>query len=235
MRGRPNPHPGPRLSSNYVVCLACASCIKSPCNHFRGKKNPRCATLSVIPTPEANSEGKIEVKLVLVLSLPETFSSCLPFPVKENQPNEAPEDNLEGVEKTPQFFQPSERDIQGLNMKQKWWTVAPENKVIGQQPQAIDWLFYVKKKNSQPQSLLPSKECVTLTLSRRAFPKVRSYHRLPAGVSWLEFICSKDYQLHPRKPSRSQSSSLKTKPVRNNNTVKWRKRANTLFKFFRTK
>ncbi|XP_033067465.1 casein kinase II subunit alpha'-interacting protein [Trachypithecus francoisi] len=279
MRGRPNPHPGPRLSSNYVVCLACASCIKSPCNHFRGKKNPHCATLSVIPTPEANSEGKIEVKLVLILSLPETFSSCLPFPMKENQPNEAPEDSLEGVEKTPQFFPTSERDIQGLNMKQKWGTVAPENKVIGQQPQAIDWLFYVKKKNSQPPSLLPpsssstssssttsssysvasassassssssssssfsispsspppSKECITLTLSRRVFPKVRSYHRLPAGVSWLEFIYSKDYQLHPRKPNRSQSSSLKTKPVRNNNTVKWRKRANILSKFFRTK
>ncbi|NP_001355094.1 casein kinase II subunit alpha'-interacting protein [Homo sapiens] len=278
MRGRPNPHPGPRLSSNYVVCLACASCLKSPCNHLRGKKNPHCATLSVIPTPEANSEGKIEVKLVLILSLPETFSSCLPFPMKENQPNEVPEDNLEGVEKIQQFFPTSERDIQGLNMKQIWWAVAPENKVIGQQPQAIDWLFYVKKNNSQPQSLLPStssstssssttsssssvasassdssssssssssfsissssspsKEFMTLTLSRPVFRKVLSYHRLPAGVSWLEFIYSKDYQLHPRKPNRSQSSSLKTKPVRNNNTVKWRKGANTLFKFFRTK
>ncbi|XP_047578369.1 casein kinase II subunit alpha'-interacting protein isoform X2 [Lutra lutra] len=128
MRGRPNPHPGPRLSSNYVVCLACASCIKSQCNHLTGRKDPRGATLFVIPTPELGSEGESEVKLVFLLSLPETsLSSCLPSPVKENQPDEAPEDNLEGMEKI-HIFSPSEPEItQELN--NKWPTVAPENKV----------------------------------------------------------------------------------------------------------
>uniref|UniRef100_A0A8I3QP16 Casein kinase 2 subunit alpha' interacting protein n=3 Tax=Canis lupus TaxID=9612 RepID=A0A8I3QP16_CANLF len=131
MRGRPNPHPGPRLSSNYMVCLACASCIKSQCSHLTGRKDPRSATLFVIPTPELGSEGEVEVKLVFLLSLPETsLSSCLPSPVKENQPVAAPEDNLEGTEEM-QVSPPSESDItQELNMENKWLTAAPENKAV---------------------------------------------------------------------------------------------------------
>ncbi|KAF5929595.1 hypothetical protein HPG69_016652 [Diceros bicornis minor] len=200
MRGRPNPRPGPRLSSSYVVCLACASCIKSQCNHLTGRKDPRGATLFVIPTPEPSSEGEIKVKLALILSLPETFSSCLPCPVKENQPEETSEDNFEEMENISQFFPTSEPDItQGLNMRKTWLTAAPEKEVVSQQPQAIDWLLYVKKSsNYQPKSLLsasssstssssfsscsssssssstsplPSKESTTSTLSGCVFPK----------------------------------------------------------------
>ncbi|XP_011354734.1 casein kinase II subunit alpha'-interacting protein-like [Pteropus vampyrus] len=159
MRGRPNPYPGPRISSSYVICLACASCIKSQCYHLTGKKDPRAATLFVIPTPEPSAEGQIKMKLVFILSLPETsFSSCLPFSLKENQPDEALEDNVEEIEKISQFFPTSEPDsTQGLNVKEKWLTVAPEKKVVSQQSQAIDWLLYIKKSsNSQPQTRLPS-------------------------------------------------------------------------------
>ncbi|XP_024898269.1 casein kinase II subunit alpha'-interacting protein-like [Pteropus alecto] len=131
MRGRPNPYPGPRISSSYVICLACASCIKSQCYHLTGKKDPRAATLFVIPTPEPSAEGQIKMKLVFILSVPETsFSSCLPFSLKENQPDEALEDNVEEIEKISQFFPTSEPDsTQGLNVKEKWLTVAPEKKV----------------------------------------------------------------------------------------------------------
>nr|XP_025720464.1 casein kinase II subunit alpha'-interacting protein-like [Callorhinus ursinus] len=129
MRGRPNPYPGPRLSSNYVVCLACASCIKSQCNHLTGRKDPRSATLFVIPTPELGSEGEMEVKLVFLLSLPETsLSSCFPSPVKENRPDEAPEANLEGMEKI-QIFSPSEPEIT-RELNNKWRTAAAVNKVL---------------------------------------------------------------------------------------------------------
>lgn len=129
MRGRSSPHPGPRLSSSYVVCLACASCIKSQCNHLAGRKDPRRATLFVIPTPQPSAEGEVKVKLGLILSLPETsFSSSLSFPVKENQPDAAPGNNLEGMEKTSQFFPASETGItQRLIMKKKCLTAAPEN------------------------------------------------------------------------------------------------------------
>ncbi|XP_069328054.1 casein kinase II subunit alpha'-interacting protein [Eulemur rufifrons] len=277
MRGRPNPHPGPRLSSNYMVCLACASCIKSQCSHLTGKKDPRCATLFVIPTPQANSEGKIEVKLNFILSLPETsFSSYLSFPMKENQTDGAPEENSERVEKS-QLPPTSESDIiQGLDMKKDWLTVAPENKVISQQPQAINWLLYVKKgSNSQPQSLLPCssskssssssssssaasasstsssssssssstspssppppENTTTSTLSDCALTKVLNSHRLPPGVSWLEFIYSKDHQPLPEKPYQSRSPSPQIKPVRSSKAPRGTKGPNIPFKLFQTK
>uniref|UniRef100_A0A8C9AA81 Uncharacterized protein n=1 Tax=Prolemur simus TaxID=1328070 RepID=A0A8C9AA81_PROSS len=278
MRGRPNPHPGPRLSSNYMVCLACASCIKSQCSHLTGKKDPRCATLFVIPTPQANSEGKIEVKLNFILSLPETsFSSYLPFPMKENQIAGAPEENFEGVEKS-QLPPTSESDIiQGLDMKKDWLTIAPENKVISQQPQAINWLLYVKKSsNSQPQSLLlcssskssssssssssgasasstssssssssssstspssppPPENTTTSTLSDCALTKVFNSHRLPPGVSWLEFIYSKDHQSLPEKAYQSRSPSPQIKPVRSIKALRGTKGPNIPFKLFQTK
>nr|XP_012606444.1 mucin-5AC isoform X1 [Microcebus murinus]XP_012606445.1 mucin-5AC isoform X1 [Microcebus murinus] len=276
MRGRPNPHPGPRLSSNYMVCLACASCIKSQCSHLTGKKDPRCATLYVIPTPQANSEGKIEVKLNFTLSLPETsFSSYLPFPMKENQTDGAPEENVEGVEKISQLLPTSESDIiQGLDRKKKLLTEAPENKVISQQPQAIDWLLYVKKSsNSQPQPRLPSsssyssssssssssaasacsasssssssssstspssppplEDTTTSSRSDCILTKVLSSHRLPPGVSWLEFIYSKDHQPLPEKPYQSRSSLLQTKPVRSSKALRGTKGPNIPFKFSR--
>ncbi|MXQ82066.1 hypothetical protein E5288_WYG012549 [Bos mutus] len=125
MRGRPNPRPGPRLSSSYMVCLACASCIKSHCSHLTGRKDPHAATLFVIPTPELTPEKEIMVKLVFILSIPET---TFLLPVKENQPDEAPEDNLEGMEKISNISPTSESDItQGSNEKKTWLTVAPEN------------------------------------------------------------------------------------------------------------
>ncbi|XP_036075556.1 casein kinase II subunit alpha'-interacting protein [Rousettus aegyptiacus] len=263
MRGRPNPYPGPRISSSYVICLACASCIKSQCYHLTGKKDPRAATLFVIPTPEPSAEGQIKMKLVFILSLPETsFSSCLPFSLKENQPNEALEDNVEGIEKIPQFFPTSEPDsTQGLNVKEKWLTVVPEKKVVSQQPQAIDWLLYIKKSsNSQPQTGLPPspssisfsscssssssssstapfspisyKDPPTSALSDCVFTKLISYHRLPPGVSWLEFICNKNHQPFPGKTHQSQSPPPKTKSVRKKAIVKGPKGPKTLFKFF---
>ncbi|XP_040606539.1 casein kinase II subunit alpha'-interacting protein isoform X2 [Mesocricetus auratus] len=136
MRGRPNPHPGPRLSSMYTVCLDCASCIKSQCNHLTGKKDPRCATLFVIPTPESSSDGKIDVKIVLILSLPETSSSsCYQLPMKDNQPDdnlEALDENLEELEKITQLFPASESDfIQGLKTNKKWLAVSSEDKDDG--------------------------------------------------------------------------------------------------------
>lgn len=265
MRGKPNPRPGPRLSSSYVVCLAC-SCIKSQCSHLIGKKDPCGATLFVIPKPEPNSEGEIEVKLIFMLFLPETsFSSCLPFPVKGNQSDEALEDNLEAIEKISQFFPTSEADItQRLNMKKRWLTVAPENKVVSEQPQAIEWLLYVKKSsNSQRQTGLPSSHSTsfsssasssssssssaetfsplpyqmstTSTLSGHVVPKSLNYHRLPPGVSWLEFICSKNHQPLPGKTHRSQLSPPKINPVKTRTIAKGPKGPNILFKIFHTK
>ncbi|XP_063080846.1 casein kinase II subunit alpha'-interacting protein [Cavia porcellus] len=131
MRGRPNPRPGPRLSSAYTVCLSCASCIKSPCNHLRGKKDPRCGTLFVIPTPEANSEGKIEVKLLLVLTLPETSFSPTPLFVKGHQLEDVPNDNLEEMERISQFFPTSgSGTFQVLRMKKTGLATSTENRVM---------------------------------------------------------------------------------------------------------
>uniref|UniRef100_A0A8C6AU54 Uncharacterized protein n=2 Tax=Monodon monoceros TaxID=40151 RepID=A0A8C6AU54_MONMO len=254
MRGRANPHPGPRLSSSYMVCLACASCIKSQCNHLTGRKDPRAATLFVSPAPETTPEGEIEVKLVFILSLPETSFS---FPVKENQPDEVPEENLGGIGEISKFFPTSEPDItKEANVKKTWPTVAPANQAVSQQPQAIDWLLYVKESsNPQSQSLLPSssssssssssttpplpppplKEATTSTVSGCVSTKVLSYHRLPPGVSWLEFICSKNHQPLPAKPCPSQSPSPQTRSMRNSTTVKRRKGPEILFKMFQTK
>jgi hypothetical protein len=268
MRGRPNPRPGPRLSSAYTVCLACASCIKSHCNHFTRRKDPRCATLFVIPTPQVTSEGKIEVKLVLILSVPETSTSySLPFPIKENQPDEVLDDNLEGMEKIPQIFPISESDI----YQNKWLKVSPEKTDISQQPQAIEWLLHVKKSsNLEPQSKLPcpppSSSCSSSSFSSASsssssssfssplpsplppskapppptfsgcvFTKVLNYHRLPPGVTWLEFICNKDYQPLPGKLKESQSPSPKIKTVRNWTTKRGTMGPNLLLKFFQTK
>ncbi|XP_029796519.1 casein kinase II subunit alpha'-interacting protein [Suricata suricatta] len=266
MRGGPNPHPGPRLSSNYMVCLTCASCIKSQCNHLTGRKDPRGATLFVIPTPELSSEGEIEVKLVLLLSIPKTFlSSGLRSSVKENQPDEVPEDNIEGMEKM-QILSSSEPDItQELHSKNKQLTAAPGDKVLSQQPQATDWLLYIKKSNNfEPQSLPisssfstssssssscssssssstvpslppPPKESTTSTPSDCVFTKVLTYHRLPPGVSWLEFILSKNHQPLTGQPQQNKSPSPKTKPMRNSTTVKGPKVPKILFKIFQTR
>ncbi|KAL6048138.1 hypothetical protein STEG23_029581 [Scotinomys teguina] len=156
MRGKPNPRPGPRLSSTYTVCLECGSCIKSQCSHLTGKKDPRCATLFVIPTPESSADGKVDVKIVLILSLPETSSSCYQLPMKDDQPednSEALDGNLEELEKITQFFPASESGcIQGIQTNQKCLAVSSEDSGISQQPQAVDWLLYVKNRNTiQPQ------------------------------------------------------------------------------------
>uniref|UniRef100_G3TRW6 Uncharacterized protein n=1 Tax=Loxodonta africana TaxID=9785 RepID=G3TRW6_LOXAF len=244
MRGRPNPRPGPRISLSYMVCLVCASCINFQCNHLTGRKDPRGATLFVIPTPEPNSEGEIEVKLVLILSLPETsFSSSS---VEGKRLDQVSEDNLEGMEKISQIAPTSEPDIiQGPDTKKNWLTVAPQNKVISQQPQAIDWLLYVKKSNSSqlksqspsPTPFSPStvKDATTPTLSECVFTKVLGYHRLPPGVSWLEFIKSKNHQPLPGKPHQSQSPPPKLRPIRKSSTAKETKGPNILFRFFQTK
>ena len=263
MRGRPNPRPGPRLSSSYMVCLACASCIRSHCSHLTGRKDPHAATLFVIPTPELTPEKEITVKLVFILSLPET---TFLLPVKENQPDEAPEDSLEGMEKISNIFPPSESDItQGANEKKTWLTVAPENQAVSQRPQAVDWLLYVKKNSSpQLQSVPPSSSSSTSLSSASSssssssssstvapsppppppkeaavadcvVTKLLSYHRLPPGVSWLEFICSKNHQPLPGKPRPGQSPSPKARPMRNSTTVKRRKGPKTVFKIFQTK
>ncbi|CAO2632128.1 Casein kinase II subunit alpha'-interacting protein [Lemmus lemmus] len=262
MRGRPNPHPGPRLSSAYAVCLECASCINSQCNHLTGKKDPRCATLFVIPTPESSSDGKIHVKIVPILSLPETSSSsCYQFPMKDNQPD----DNIEELEKITQIFPASESDlIQGLKTNQKWLAVSSENKDISQEPQPIDWLLYVKNRNSiqplapvQAPSSSSSSSCSSLSsssssstgfpflsspykvatpapLSSYAASKVRSHHRLPPGVSWLEFIRGTSSETTKRR----QSPTPKTKHVRTRNTKsmkKGKRGPNTLLGYFQTK
>ncbi|XP_037685723.1 casein kinase II subunit alpha'-interacting protein, partial [Choloepus didactylus] len=163
MRGRPNPRPGPRISSNYMVCLACASCIKSQCPHLTGRKDPRRATLFVIPTPEPSPEGNIEVKLVLILSLPQnSFSSYFLLPMKEKQLNQDPEDNFEVMEQMSHFALNSELGL----MKKKWLTVAPQTNVISQHPQAVNWLLHVKESNdSQSQSPFPSSSSTTSSSS----------------------------------------------------------------------
>ncbi|XP_012879530.1 PREDICTED: uncharacterized protein LOC105991424 [Dipodomys ordii] len=139
MRGRPNPHPGPRLSTVYTVCLACASCIKSHCNHRIGRKDPRCARLFVIPTPETTTEGKVVVKLLLILSLPEISSSLL-FPMKDNQLDDALDNDLEGMEKMPQVIRTSQSGIcqEKLSTKKK----------VSERSQATEWLLYVKSTNA---------------------------------------------------------------------------------------
>uniref|UniRef100_A0A8C9PWR4 Uncharacterized protein n=1 Tax=Spermophilus dauricus TaxID=99837 RepID=A0A8C9PWR4_SPEDA len=260
MRGKPNPRPGPRLSTMYTVCLVCASCIKSQCRHISGKRDPRSATLFAIPVPEANFEGKIKVKLVLILCLPE--NSYVSLPLKENQPDEVPDDSIEEMKKISQILPSSESNIiQGLDM------TCPEKKVTSQQPQGIDWLLYVKKnsscllqsENPNPSpssssssssssassspssssfalpSLLPSlKDSAPSALSGCVVTKVLSYHRLPPGVSWLEFICNKDHQPLPERSNKSQSPPPKTKSVRNPTIRKATKGSNALLKFFQS-
>ncbi|KAM6224006.1 casein kinase II subunit alpha'-interacting protein [Rhynchocyon petersi] len=261
MRGKPNPRPGPRISSSYMVCLACASCIKSPCDHLTGRKDPHGATLFAIPTPETNSQGEIDVKLVLILSLPQTSSSNCPLEVKQLNP--VFEDNLKIMEKISQISPTSKPDIiQGPDMKKSWLSVDPENEVISQQPQTVDWLLYVKKSNSSqlksqnPSSSssssstflssssssasLPSppstvKDATTSTLSDCTFTKVLSYHRLPPGVSWLEFIKGKSHNPLNRNLHQSQPPYPKITPIRRSNAAKITKASNPLFKFFQTK
>ncbi|XP_051006424.1 casein kinase II subunit alpha'-interacting protein [Acomys russatus] len=273
MRGRPNPRPGPRLSSTYTVCLECASYIKSQCSHLTGKKDPRCATLFVIPTPENSSDGKVDLKLVLILSLPETSSSsCLQLSMKDSQADnhlEALDNNLEDLETITQFFSASESDfIQELNSKGKWLAASSENKDLSPKPQAVDWLLYVKNSNNtQPQGQVPAPSCSSSSsssssscsissssssstglsttgspykgptptpLSGYTLSKVRSYHRLPPGVSWLEFIRGSSSEATKTR----QSASPKTKHVRTRNTKsmkKGRKGPNTLLRYFQTK
>ncbi|KAM4887686.1 casein kinase II subunit alpha'-interacting protein [Thomomys bottae] len=264
MRGRPNPRPGPRLSSAYTVCLACASCIRSQCNHRIGRKDPRCATLFVIPTPETTAGGKIVVKLLLILSLPEISSSLL-FPMKDSQLDEALDNDFEVMEKIPQVVPTSES---GIFQKK----LSPEKKVCEQQPQTIEWLLYVKNSNalhppSQPPSpsssfsslsvsstssssssssscfSLPSlplstqQTCPPVAPSNPVFRKVLTYqHRLPQGVSWLEFICSKDYQPLEGKLKQDQAPPPQAKPVRRFFTIKEKgpKGPSLLFNFFQS-
>ncbi|XP_049641546.1 casein kinase II subunit alpha'-interacting protein [Suncus etruscus] len=271
MRGKPNPRPGPRLSASYLVCLNCASCIKYQCPHLTGKKDPCGATLFVIPTPELSSEGKIEVKLIFILSLPETsIFSSLPLFVKRNQPDEeAPEDNLERMEKKSKLFSTSELAIsQELNVKKEWLPVAPENKVVSQQSPAVDWLLYVKKNNSQsqipPLSSSPSiasfssssssssfssfsslsstssfikkssptppvKETASATLSGYVLNNMLSYHKLPPGVSWLEYIHSNNDQ-----PLPTQSPAQKKMPTDNDTIPNETKGPKALYKLIQT-
>uniref|UniRef100_A0A8C2M5M9 Casein kinase 2, alpha prime interacting protein n=1 Tax=Cricetulus griseus TaxID=10029 RepID=A0A8C2M5M9_CRIGR len=270
MRGRPNPRPGPRLSSTYTVCLDCASCVKSQCNHLTGKKDPRCATLFVIPTPESSSDGKVDVKMVLILSLPETSSSsCYQLPMKDSQHEEnleALDENLEELEKITQFFPESESDfIQGLKTNKKWLAVSAEDKDTSQEPEAIDWLFYVKNSSNihpqtpvpapssssssscssissyssslsigSPSSPSPCKEPAPPPLSGYVVAKVRSYHRLPPGVSWLEFIRGTGSETTKTR----QTAPPKTKHVRTRNTKsmkKGKRGPNTLFRYLQTK
>ncbi|XP_032755303.1 LOW QUALITY PROTEIN: casein kinase II subunit alpha'-interacting protein [Rattus rattus] len=269
MRGKPNPRPGPRLSSTYSVCLECASAIKSQCNHLTGKRDPRCATLFVIPTPESGTDGKADVKIILILSLPETpSSSCFQLPMKDSQSEnnlEALDDNLDVLEKITQFFPASESDfIQGLKTKRKCLAVSSESKDTSQEPQSIDWLLYVKNSNgiqSQTQVQGPSSSssssCSSVSSSSssssgRPSPptlctdptpahvpgyvlgKVRSYHRLPPGTSWLEFIRGSSSDTTKLR----QSTSAKTKPVRSHNTKclkKGRRETSALLKYFQTK
>ncbi|XP_031220070.1 casein kinase II subunit alpha'-interacting protein [Mastomys coucha] len=270
MRGKPNPRPGPRLSSTYSVCLDCASAIKSQCNHLTGKRDPRCATLFVIPTPESGRDGKADVKIVLILSLPEMPSSpCFQLPMKDSQSEnnlEALDGNLDVIEKITQLFPASESDfIQGLKTNRKYLAVSPESKDLSQEPQSIDWLLYVKNSNGiqsetqvQGPSATSSSSCSSLSSSSSssstghssaptpctnpaptpgsgyALAKVRSYHQLPPGTSWLEFI----------RGSRSDTTklrqlpSVKTKPVSSHNTKclkKGRKETSALLKYFQTK
>ncbi|XP_052013953.1 casein kinase II subunit alpha'-interacting protein [Apodemus sylvaticus] len=268
MRGKPNPRPGPRLSSTYSVCLECASTIKSQCNHLTGKRDPRCATLFVIPTPESGTDGKADVKIVLILSLPETpTSSCFQLPMKDSQSEnnlEVLDDNLEVLEKITQFFPASESDfIQGLKTKRKCLAVTSESKDINQEPQSIDWLLYVKNSNGiqsetqvQGPSSSSSSSCSSVSSSssssstgRPSVPnpcidptpvsgyvlaKVRSYHRLPPGTSWLEFIRGSSSDSTKLR----QSPSAKTKPVRSHNTKslkKGRRETSTLLRYLQTK
>ncbi|XP_034371546.1 casein kinase II subunit alpha'-interacting protein [Arvicanthis niloticus] len=270
MRGKPNPRPGPRLSSTYSVCLECASAIKSHCNHLSGKRDPRCATLFVIPTPESGNDGKADVKIILILSLPETpSSSCFQLPMKDSQSEnnlEAIDDNLEVLEKITQFFPASESDfIQGLKTKRKCLAVSSESKDISQEPQSIDWLLYVKNSNgpqSQTQVQGPSSSssssCSSISSSSSSsstghpslstpcidptpapvtgyvLAKVRSYHRLPPGTSWLEFIRGSNSDTTKLR----QPPSVKTKPVRSHNSKslkKGRRDTSTLLRYFQTK
>lgn len=265
MRGKPNPRPGPRLSASYLVCLNCASCIKYQCPHLTGKKDPRGATLFVIPTPELSSEGKIEVKLIFILSLPETsIFSSLPLFVKRNQPDEeAPEDHLERMEKISKLFSTSELAIsQELNVKKEWLPVAPENQVVSQQSPAVDWLLYVKKNNSQSQNLClsssssissssssssfsslsstssfikktsptpPAKGTASATLSGYVLNNMLSCHKLPPGVSWLEYIHSKNDQ-----PLPTQSPAQKKMPTDNDTIANRNKGPKALCKLVQT-
>nr|XP_021516483.1 casein kinase II subunit alpha'-interacting protein-like [Meriones unguiculatus] len=267
MRGRPNPRPGPRLSSTYTVCLECASYIKSQCDHLTGKKDPRCATLFVIPTPESSSDGKLDVKIVLILSLPETCSSSFfQLPMKDSQPDDNIEglnDNLDELEKITQFFPASESDlIQGLNTKRKCLALSPEDKDTSQEPEAIDWLFYVKNSNSiqspnqvpapssssssscsfsssssstgLPSQQSPCSDTTPVAVTGHSLAKVRSYHRLPPGVSWLEFIRGANSETTKVR----QSTPIKTKRVRTHNTKsmkKGRRGPSTLLSYFQTK
>lgn len=270
MRGKPNPRPGPRLSSTYSVCLECASAIKSQCNHLSGKRDPRCATLFVIPTPESSTDGKVDVKIILILSLPEKPSStCFQLPMKDSKSEnnlEALDDNLDVLEKITQFFPASESDfIQGLKTKRKCLAVSSESKDLSQEPQSIDWLLYVKNSNGiqletqvQGPSSSSSSSCSSVSSSSSAssigrpspptpwvdptpvpvsgyvLAKVRSYHRLPPGTSWLEFIRGSSSDTIKLR----QSPPVKAKPVRSHNSKclkKGKRETSALLRYFQTK
>lgn len=162
--------------------------------------DPRCATLFVIPTPESSTDGKVDVKIILILSLPEKPSStCFQLPMKDSKSEnnlEALDDNLDVLEKITQFFPASESDfIQGLKTKRKCLAVSSESKDLSQEPQSIDWLLYVKNSNGiqletqvQGPSSSSSSSCSSVSSSSsassigRPSPPTPWVDRSPSGV-----------------------------------------------------
>ncbi|XP_074048778.1 casein kinase II subunit alpha'-interacting protein-like isoform X2 [Macrotis lagotis] len=215
MRGRPNPQPGPRLSSTYTVCLVCASWIRYGCSHVKGRKDPNGAKLVAIPTPLPGSEGEMGVRLVLQIPQPKPRSiSCLPCPSYEEQCPQAPEeyDTLitskgERNSESLMLTEAATATLQAPIFAIQSMTPAIQPQRINHQFQGVKWLLYIKAMtgplpqypHSSSSSSSSSPFSPSSSFSDCASLESIIYHRLPPGVYWLDFIYSKDYQARARR------------------------------------
>ncbi|XP_074155903.1 casein kinase II subunit alpha'-interacting protein isoform X1 [Sminthopsis crassicaudata] len=224
MRGRPNPQPGPRLSSTYTVCLVCACWIRYGCSHVKGRKDPNGAKLVAIPTPLPGSEGEMGVRLVLQIPQPKPSSiSCLPCPSYEEQHPQAPAEEHDTL-----TIPEGERNQEALILTESACTstlptpnIAIQSVTPAIQPQStnhqfqgVKWLLYIKTMTGPLPQYPPSSfsSSSSSPFSPSSFSDCVSfesfiYHRLPPGVYWLDFIYSKDYQTRDKRISERHQPS----------------------------
>ncbi|XP_051840330.1 casein kinase II subunit alpha'-interacting protein isoform X2 [Antechinus flavipes] len=224
MRGRPNPQPGPRLSSTYTVCLVCASWIRYGCSHVKGRKDPNGAKLVAIPTPLPGSEGEMGVRLVLQIPQSKPSSiSCLPcHSYEEQHPQASAEEHdtltiPEGERNQEALILTESASTSTLptpNIAIQSVTPAIQPQSINHQFQGVKWLLYIKTMTGPlpqyPPSSLSSSS--SSPFSPSSFSDCVSfesfiYHRLPPGVYWLDFIYSKDYQTRDKRISERHQPS----------------------------
>ncbi|XP_007500818.1 casein kinase II subunit alpha'-interacting protein isoform X1 [Monodelphis domestica] len=226
MRGRPNPQPGPRLSSVYTVCLVCASWIRYGCSHVKGRKDPNGAKLVAIPTPLPGSEGEMGVRLVLQIPQSKSSSiSWLPCPSYTEQRPQGPTEDYDTVitpegEKSQEALVLTEATtttttIQAPTFSIQSMSPAIQHQSINHQFQGVKWLLYIKTMTgplpqyppSSPSSSSSSPFSPSSSFSDCVSFESFFYHRLPPGVYWLDFIYNKDHQARERRISERHQPS----------------------------